>query len=52
MPKKKCGFGFSRAAMLLQPGLESSACPNYEDCGSVSTLTPDEEIELIRVRAI
>jgi hypothetical protein len=52
MPRKKCGFGFSCAAMLLQPGLEPKDCPNYEICGSVSELTPEEEVELIRVREV
>jgi hypothetical protein len=50
MPRKKCGFGFSCAAMMLQPGLEAKDCPNYETCGSASELTPEEEVELIRVR--
>lgn len=52
MPKKKCGFGFNCAAMMLQPGLEPKDCLNYETCGSASELTPDEEVELIRVREV
>jgi hypothetical protein len=52
MPRKKCGFGFSCAAMLLQPGLEPKDCPNYETCGYASELTPEEEVELIRVREV
>lgn len=52
MPRKKCGFGFSCAAMMLQPGLEAKDCPNYETCGSASELTPEEEVELIRVREV
>lgn len=52
MPRRKCGFGFSCAAMMLQPGLEPKDCPNYETCGSASELTPEEEVELIRVREV
>lgn len=52
MPKKKCGFGFSCAAMMMQPGLEPEDCINYKACGSASQLTPEEEVELIRVREI
>lgn len=52
MPKKKCGFGFSCAAMMMQPGLEPTDCPNYKTCGSASQLTPEEEVELIRVREV
>jgi hypothetical protein len=50
MPKKRCGFRFSCAAMMLQPGLEAADCPNYEVCGSVSQLLPEEEVELQMVR--
>lgn len=52
MPRKKCGFGFSCAAMMLHPGLEPKDCPNHETCGSASELTPEEEVELIRVREV
>lgn len=52
MPKKKCGFGFSCASMMMQPGLEVDECPNYKTCGSASELTAEEEVELIRVRQI
>jgi hypothetical protein len=52
MPKRKCGFGFSCAAMMFQPGLEPIDCPNYRTCGSASELTPEEEVELIRVRQV
>lgn len=38
--------------MMLQPGLEPKDCPNYQTCGSASELTPDEEVELIRVREV
>jgi hypothetical protein len=38
--------------MMLQPGLEPKDCPNYETCGSASRLTPEEEVDLIRVREI
>jgi hypothetical protein len=36
--------------MMLQPGLEPEDCPNHETCGSASELTPEEEVELVRVR--
>lgn len=52
MPKKVCGFGFDCGSMLLQPGLEPGECPNYTTCGRATRLTPDEEIELIRVRQV
>ncbi|MBD2093220.1 hypothetical protein H6F67_25585 [Microcoleus sp. FACHB-1515] len=52
MPKKVCGFGFDCGSMLLQPGLEPGECPNYTTCGRATRLTPDEEIELIRVRRV
>lgn len=52
MPKKVCGFGFDCGSMLLQPGLEPGECPNYVTCGRATQLTPDEEIELIRVRQV
>lgn len=52
MPKKKCGFGFSCAAMMMQPGLEPKDCLNYKACGSASELTPEEVVEIIRVREI
>jgi hypothetical protein len=52
MPKKVCGFGFDCDSMLLQPGLEPGECPNYVTCGRATRLTPDEEIELIRVRQV
>lgn len=52
MPKKVCGFGFDCASMLFQPGLEPEECPNYTTCGRATRLTPDEEIELVRVRQV
>lgn len=52
MPKKRCGFGFSCAAMFLLPELEARDCPNYQTCGSASELTPEEEVELMLVREI
>jgi len=51
MPQKKCGFGFSCAAMMMQPGLKPENCLNYEACGGVTEYTEEEEIELFRVRA-
>lgn len=50
MPKKKCGFGFNCGTMMMQPGLETGDCPNYQTCGSATELTPEEEVELILVR--
>lgn len=50
MPKKRCGFGFSCSSMMLQPGLEPQDCPNFKTCGSVSDLTPEEEVELTLAR--
>jgi hypothetical protein len=52
MPRKTCGFGFSCAAMMMQPGLEPKDCQNFKACGSATTLTPEEEVELIRIREI
>lgn len=37
---------------MLQPGLEPAECPNYTTCGRASQLTPDEEVELVRVRQV
>lgn len=50
MPKKKCGFGFNCGIMMMQPGLDAGDCPNYRTCGSATELTPEEEVELFRVR--
>lgn len=50
MPKKKCGFSFSCASMMMQPGLEAADCPNYQVCGSATELAPDEQVQLVRVR--
>lgn len=36
----------------MQPGLEPRDCPNFKACGSVTTLTPEEEVELIRIREV
>ncbi|BAZ18271.1 hypothetical protein NIES4071_101560 (plasmid) [Calothrix sp. NIES-4071] len=52
MPKKKCGFGFSCASMMMQPGLEVYECPNYRTCSLANDLTVEEEVELIIVRQI
>ena len=53
MPSKICGLGFDCASMMLQPGLlDSGECLNYKTCGSAMKLSPDEEIELIRVRLL
>jgi hypothetical protein len=52
MPRKICGLGFDCASMMLQPGIDSGECLNYKTCGAATKLTPDEEIELIRVREI
>ena len=52
MPKKKCGFGFSCASMMQQPFLEPQDCPNWQTCGRVQELTPEEEVELVRARQV
>ena len=50
MPIKKCRFGFSCAGMMMQPGLTAEDCPNRDVCGILHELTPDEQVELQRVR--
>jgi hypothetical protein len=50
MPKKKCGLGFDCASMMLHPGIDPGDCLNYKTCGSTVELTPDEELELVRIR--
>lgn len=52
MPIKKCRFGFSCAAMMMTPGLTAEDCPNRETCGVLHELTPEEQVELQRVRKI
>ena len=52
MPQKKCGFGFCCASMMMQPGLEPKNCPNWKTCGKVQEYSPDEVIELQRVRIV
>lgn len=37
---------------MLQPDLKPGECPNYATCRRSTQLTPDEEIELIRVRQV
>lgn len=50
MPVKRCRFGFNCGLMMMMPGLAADDCPNRETCGLLSELTPEEELELIRVR--
>ncbi|MEH1861767.1 MAG: hypothetical protein V7L21_28085 [Nostoc sp.] len=50
MPKKKCGLGFDCASMMQYPGVDSGDCLNYKTCGSAVQLSPDEELELVRIR--
>ncbi|MEW6495857.1 MAG: hypothetical protein AB1589_25555 [Cyanobacteriota bacterium] len=50
MPKKRCGFGFDCAGMMMQPGVEASDCLNYEVCGAAQEYTDEDVIELVRVR--
>ena len=52
MPQKKCGFGFSCASMMMQPGLEPKECPNWTTCGKVQSYEPHEIVELQRVRLV
>jgi len=49
MPKKRCGFGFNCAGMMLQPGLEAGDCPNYETCVAAQKYEVAELFELVRV---
>lgn len=37
---------------MIEPGLTASDCPNRDTCGTLTELTPEEEVELIRVRQI
>lgn len=46
--RKKCAFGFSCAAMMQQPGLLSSNCPNADTCGLISDLPEDYSITFYR----
>jgi hypothetical protein len=50
MPTKLCAYGFSCAAMMMQPGLTASECPNQEICGTIIHLTEEERIELYQGR--
>lgn len=36
----------------MQPGIDPSDCPNYRTCGSATELTPEEQVELVRVREV
>ena len=49
MPKV-CQYGFSCAAMLLQPGLTAEDCPNQQVCGTIIQLTEEERAELYAAR--
>lgn len=51
MPKK-CAFGFSCAAMLMQPGLIANDCPNSDTCGTLPDLPEDRPINFYRIREI
>ena len=37
---------------MLSPGLTAEDCPNRETCGILTDLTPEEEVELIRIRQV
>ncbi len=50
--RKKCKFGFSCAAMMLQPGLTANYCPNADTCGTLLDLSPEQEIDFYRIREI
>lgn len=52
MPKKTCAFGFNCGAMLQTPGLAAEDCPNRNTCGILTALTPEEEVELVRVHQL
>ena len=47
MAEKRCGLGFSCAAMQQQPSLQVEDCPNLETCGIAQRLEPDAEFELV-----
>lgn len=36
----------------MQPGIDPGDCPNYRTCGSATELTPEEQVELVRVREV
>lgn len=48
MAEKRCGLGFSCAAMQQQPSLQVEDCPNLETCGIAQRLEPDAEFELVQ----
>ena len=50
MPTELCAYGFSCAAMLLQPGLTAIDCPNKHTCGTIIQLTEEDRVELYRAR--
>lgn len=50
MPTELCAYGFTCAAMMLQPGLTAEDCPNQVVCGTIIQLTEEERVELYRAR--
>jgi hypothetical protein len=50
MPTKLCAYGFSCAAMMMQPGLTALECPNKDTCGTILQLTEEDSIELYQAR--
>ena len=50
MPRKKCAYGFSCAAMMITPGLTAENCLNAKTCGTLKELTESETAELLQVR--
>lgn len=52
MPLKKCGLGLDCASMMMMPGIDPGDCLNYKACGEATRPTPEEEIELIRIREL
>jgi hypothetical protein len=50
MPTELCAYGFSCAAMMMQPGLTAKRCPNKDTCGTIIELTSEDLIELYQAR--
>ena len=50
MATKRCAYGFSCAAMMMQPGLLTEDCPNKDECGTIMQLSEEEVAELRMAR--
>jgi hypothetical protein len=47
--QSKCRIGFSCAAMMQQPGLEATVCPNRSTCNAMVHFQPTQRATLVRV---